>query len=65
MAYAILPLDTAVDAGAFRCGQPQLDDYFRRYAAQDQRRGIAVTWTPGPWPGYMSRMIASRCRPRA
>ena len=42
MTYAIRPLDKAVDTGGFRCGQPQLDDYLRRYAAQDQRRLLTL-----------------------
>jgi len=50
MAYVIRPLDTAVDTGGFRCGQPQLDDYLRRYAAQDQRRGVARVFVATPRP---------------
>ncbi len=56
MAYAIRPLDAAVDKGAFRCGQPQLDDYIRRYAVQDQRRGVARVFvaTPRQDEGYLA-----------
>ena len=50
MTYAIRPLDKAVDTGGFRCGQPQLDDYLRRYAAQDQRRGVARVFVATPRP---------------
>ncbi len=50
MVYVIRPLDTAVDTGGFRCGQPQLDDYLRRYAAQDQRRGVARVFVATPRP---------------
>ena len=48
MAYDIRPLDTALDTGAFRCGQPQLDDYIRRYASQEERRGVARVFVATP-----------------
>ncbi|MFZ1574471.1 MAG: GNAT family N-acetyltransferase [Chromatiaceae bacterium] len=38
------PLDTS----AFHCGQLQLDDYLRRYAAQDPRRGVARVFVATP-----------------
>jgi GNAT superfamily N-acetyltransferase len=40
MPFRIRPLDAAVDVDAFRCGEPQLDAYIRRYASQDIRRGL-------------------------
>ena len=40
----IEPLDDTHDLAAFRCGQPSLDDYLRRYAGQNQRRGIGRTF---------------------
>jgi hypothetical protein len=39
--YRIRPLDAATDTAGFRCGQPALDDYLRRYASQDVRRNVA------------------------
>ncbi|AUB81738.1 GNAT family N-acetyltransferase [Candidatus Thiodictyon syntrophicum] len=46
--YRIRPLDAALDAAAFRCGQPALDDYIRRYASQDVRRGVARVFVAAP-----------------
>ncbi len=40
----IEPLDDTHDLTAFRCGQSSLDDYLRRYAGQNQRRGIGRTF---------------------
>jgi GNAT superfamily N-acetyltransferase len=48
MMYDIRPLDAAVDTGAFRCGQPHLDDYIRRYASQDVRRRVARVFVATP-----------------
>lgn len=41
MALTIAPLDKAHDRKAFACGQPELDDWFRRRAGQDERRNLA------------------------
>lgn len=41
MAYVITPLDKHHDRATFSCGQPELDDWFRRRASQDERRNIA------------------------
>lgn len=46
--YRIRPLDAALDAAAFRCGQPALDDYIRRFASQDVRRGVARVFVAAP-----------------
>ena len=46
--YRIRPLDRAVDAAAFRSGQPVLDDYIQRYAAQDVRRNVARVFAATP-----------------
>ncbi|WP_295585033.1 GNAT family N-acetyltransferase [uncultured Lamprocystis sp.] len=46
--YRIRPLDGAVDAGAFQCGQATLDDYVRRFASQDVRRGVARVFIATP-----------------
>jgi len=48
MGYDIRPLDAAVETGSFRCGRSQLDDYIRRYASQDERRGIARVFVATP-----------------
>ena len=46
--YRIRPLDGAVDTGAFHCGHATLDDYVRRFASQDVRRGIARVFIATP-----------------
>ncbi len=48
MAFRIRPLDAAVDTAEFRCGQPALDDYIRRYASQDVKRGVARVFVATP-----------------
>ena len=48
MAFRIRPLDAAVDTAAFRCGQPALDEYIRRYASQDVRRGVTRVFVATP-----------------
>ena len=48
MAFQILPLDPAIDMSTFRCGEPALDDYLRRYASQDVRRGVARVFVATP-----------------
>jgi GNAT superfamily N-acetyltransferase len=39
--YTITPLGKQHARAAFCCGQPDLDDWFRRRASQDERRNIA------------------------
>lgn len=41
MGIAIAPLGKQHDRAAFSCGQPALDDWFRRRASQDEKRNIA------------------------
>jgi hypothetical protein len=41
MGLAITPLDKGHDRKQFACGQPELDDWFRRRANQDDKRNIA------------------------
>jgi GNAT superfamily N-acetyltransferase len=41
LALTIAPLDKTHDRSAFACGQPDLDDWFRRRASQDERRNLA------------------------
>jgi ribosomal protein S18 acetylase RimI-like enzyme len=46
--YRIRPFDKAVEATNFSCGQSALDDYIRRYAAQDVRRNVARVFLATP-----------------
>ena len=39
--YRIRSLGPEVDSSKFRCGVEALDDYVKRYASQDVRRGVA------------------------
>lgn len=48
MAYLIRPLDAAINAADFHCGHESLDDYIRRYAAQDVRRNVARVFVAAP-----------------
>ena len=41
MAIVFEALGKQHDRSKFSCGQPQLDDWFRRRAAQDERRNVA------------------------
>jgi GNAT superfamily N-acetyltransferase len=41
LAIAIEPLGTQHERAAFSCGQPALDDWFRRRAGQDEKRNVA------------------------
>jgi GNAT superfamily N-acetyltransferase len=41
LGIAIAPLGKQHDRAAFSCGQPALDDWFRRRASQDEKRNIA------------------------
>lgn len=38
---AIEPLGRRHERGAFSCGNPELDDWFRRRASQDEKRNLA------------------------
>ncbi|MGE0653289.1 MAG: GNAT family N-acetyltransferase [Alphaproteobacteria bacterium] len=46
----ILPLDPSHDRAAFSCGNPELDEYLKRRARQDQARNVANTWL-ATWRG--------------
>lgn len=46
--YQIRTYDRIADAVSFRCGQPLLDDYIRRYATQDARRNVARVFIATP-----------------
>ncbi len=41
MALVVEPLGKAHDRKAFACGRPELDDWFKRRASQDERRNLA------------------------
>ena len=41
MALRIEPLGKQHERGGFTCGQPELDDWFRKRAGQDERRNVA------------------------
>jgi GNAT superfamily N-acetyltransferase len=41
VAIKIEPLSGQHDRTSFSCGEPELDDYFRRRAGQDERRNVA------------------------
>jgi ribosomal protein S18 acetylase RimI-like enzyme len=46
--YRVRALDRAVDAAAFHCGKPPLDDYVQKYASQDVRRNVARVFVATP-----------------
>lgn len=48
MEYRIRGLDDQVETACFRCGEPALDQYLRRYANQDIRRGVARVFVATP-----------------
>lgn len=41
MVFAIAPLEKGHDRKSFKCGQPDLDDWFQRRASQDDKRDVA------------------------
>jgi GNAT superfamily N-acetyltransferase len=63
--FQIRALDETIDAGNFRCGTDQLDEYIRRYASQDIKRGLARVFVAAPvgdtarLAGYFSLSVAS------
>ena len=46
--YSIRRFDKTVDTASFSCGQPQLDEYLRRYASQDIKRNVARVFVATP-----------------
>jgi GNAT superfamily N-acetyltransferase len=46
--YTIRALDSAAATAKFDCGEPVLNDYLRRYAAQDVKRGVARVFVAAP-----------------
>ncbi len=61
---AVEPLGSHHDRASFSCGEPALDSYLRRQAAQDARRRIAQVFVavgerPGEIAGYYTLSAAS------
>jgi len=48
MAYSIRPLDASACTVGFNCGEPALDEYLKRYATQDVKRGVARVFVASP-----------------
>lgn len=48
MAYSIRPLDADAQTADFRCGEKALDEYVRRYATQDIKRGVTRVFVASP-----------------
>lgn len=44
MAWTIEPLDKSHEVQAFACGEPQLDDYLKKYALQSGASGLGRTF---------------------
>ena len=69
VALVFEPLGPQHDRSAFACGEPALDDYLRRRAAQDVRRRVARSFVAvdresGVLAGYYSLSAASFSRQR-
>lgn len=48
MTYSIRPLDADARTAEFKCGELALDEYLRRYARQDIKRGVARVFVAYP-----------------
>lgn len=48
ISYRIRSFDSTIHAASFLCGQAELDEYIRRYAAQDVRRNVARVFVATP-----------------
>ena len=48
MSYQIRPLDHSAETTGFACGEAVLDEYLKRYAAQDIKRGVARAFVASP-----------------
>ncbi len=48
MLYSIRPLDGNARLADFDCGEKALDEYLRRYASQDVKRGVARVFVASP-----------------
>lgn len=51
MAYSIRPLDAKARTVDFKCGERALDEYLKRYATQDIKRGVARVFVASPTEG--------------
>ena len=51
MAFQVQPLAAGHDREGFDCGEPALNEYLRRYARQNQDRGIGRTFVAVPEAG--------------
>lgn len=51
MSWRCVPLSSAHDRKAFACGVPELDEYFRIRAGQDQKRGFVSVYVAEPEAG--------------
>jgi len=48
MDVQIRPLDHAAETAGFACGEAALDEYLKRYATQDIKRGVARVFVASP-----------------
>lgn len=48
MSWIFLPLDGSVNRDKFDCGNSDLNDYLKKYARQNHRKGIATTFIAIP-----------------
>jgi predicted GNAT family N-acyltransferase len=48
MAYFIRPLDADAQTADFDCGEKALDEYLKRHASQDIKRGVARVFVASP-----------------
>ena len=48
MPFVVQPLTADHDRTSFDCGEPDLDEFIRRYARQNQERGIGRTFVAVP-----------------
>jgi predicted GNAT family N-acyltransferase len=44
MNWIFLPIDNQVNKDQFDCGLPELNEYLKKYASQNHRKGIATTF---------------------
>ncbi|MBE9168491.1 GNAT family N-acetyltransferase [Pleurocapsales cyanobacterium LEGE 06147] len=44
MRWIFSPLDKSFDKSAFDCGKPQLNDYLKKYAWQNQKKRYSITF---------------------
>jgi len=59
--WSIELLDKRHDRSAFDCGNPSLNEYLKRYASQNARRGIGRTYVATPVDGDVVAGYYSLC----